>query len=852
MESTLRDSKKAQRTGRKEDLAAMIVQHIHNSATMPIIAAIDTVGYKKKPANREIGAIRNRLSGSGAHIETNIYSLAKYMEQGVTVQGALLRDKLEANEDTDSRFIQQQLFCIDIDNTGERQLTTPEAIQSVCNAAGITPAIIAESFSSSEKLRKYHAFFISDKPVKDAETARSVILHLQDIFEGAADPACKDPARIVYGTAPDKQVIISGGYTPIEALTAPEPKQQRQESTPAPAPQSKAKHNNSEYQQAEPVVLLGMIDVNALSYEEYLSVLCSFKAAGGSLEDFLAWDSAYNGKKRDFLRADAKMWKSAHGKKHTVAGLKHFAALHSPATYAAYIAELSPAPDDLRAAKPKKAKQESSGEAAAVTAPEQVEEWQPIKQFEKKVELQAFPLDSLPKALKDYVEAVAAYNSVYNEMCVLPMFAALSLALQGKARVIHPGTGYSEPLNLYCLVIANPGERKSSTLNMFMQPIKDYERRYNEIHRNEIETYCVKHRILSQRLSNAIQRAKKAEDEQTAINLRQELTELEKDPKAALNYTLQDVTPEALISALSENNERAAIIGDEATLFKILCGAYSSGKGSNNVNFDVLLNSYDGNTYKVSRKGSGNIYLKSPLVTIGTMIQPQPFKQVLENADLSGKGLLQRFIFAVPQSNVGNIPFYAPKVPEKVAAAYNSLICELLRKNDSTAALTFDREAVRLLEDYHALLQKKLSPDGMFAGLEEFASKQFAKVLRIAALLHLCEHSENEQITGHTAMNAISIGLWIENQAAAALEADMITDTEKNAKYVLRKLQKSSESVLTRRDIQRRCKRLNIDDLLEALSYLDDMNILKYQEEKTKGRPTIKVTLNPDIKNVKL
>lgn len=841
----------------------MIVQHIHNSATMPIIAAIDTVGYKKKPANREIGAIRNRLSGSGAHTETNIYNLAKYMEQGQTVQGAILRDKLEENEDTDSRFIQQQLFCVDIDNTGERQLNTLEDIQSVCNAAGITPAIIAESFSSSDKLRKYHAFFITDKPATDAETARAILLSLQDVFEGAADPACKDPARIIFGTAPDKQVYICGGYTPLaELLDAPaepepieEPKQQ--ESTPAPAPHNKRQHSNSEYLPADPDELIVILDPNELTYDEWVKVMGAHKLSSGNEAVFDAWNRQYIGKKADY-KADLKAYRAmngkagANGRPLTIATLKDIVKKYHPAQYEAYIAGLSPALDDLRQLKPKKKKQESSGEAAAVTASEQVEEWQPIKQFEKKVELQAFPLDSLPKALKDYVEAVAAYNSVYNEMCVLPMFAALSLALQGKARVIHPGTGYSEPLNLYCLVIANPGERKSSTLNMFMQPIKDYERRYNEIHRNEIETYCVKHRILSQRLNNAIQRAKKAEDEQTAISLRQELTELEKDPKAALNYTLQDVTPEALISALNENKERAAIIGDEATLFKILCGAYSSGKGGNNVNFDVLLNSYDGNTYKVSRKGSGNIYLKSPLVTIGTMIQPQPFKQVLENADLSGKGLLQRFIFAVPQSNVGNIPFYAPKIPEKVAAAYNSLICELLRKNDSTAALTFDREAVRLLEDYHALLQKKLSPDGMFAGLEEFASKQFAKVLRIAALLHLCEHSENEQITGHTAMNAISIGLWIENQAAAALEADMITDTEKNAKYVLRKLQKSSESVLTRRDIQRRCKRLNIDDLLEALSYLDDMNILKYQEEKTKGRPTIKVTLNPDIKSVKL
>lgn len=831
----------------------MIVQLIENAAAIPIKAAIDTTGYKKKPAGREIGAIRSRLSGTGSHTETDLFTLAKYMEQGQTVQGALLRDKLEENEDTDSRFIEQQLFCIDIDNNGEKQLTSREAIQSVCSTAGITPAIIAESFSSSEQLRKYHAFFVADKPVNDAATARSVILHLQGIFEGIADKSCKDPARIVFGTAKDKNVYISGGYTPIEALLpAHKEEPKRQESTPA--PQSKAKSRNSEYQQAEPVVLLGMLDVNVLSYDEWFSVMCSFKAAGGTLEDFLAWNSAYNGTNRDFLKADAKMWKSAHGKKHTVAGLKHFAELHSPAAYNAYIESLSPAPDDLRQSKPKKAKQESSG---GETAQKQEQEWQPIKPFEKVAELQPFPLATLPAALKDYVEAVAAYNSVYNEMCVLPLFSALSLALQGKATVENPGSGHIEPINLYCIVIANPGERKTATLNLFMKPIKEYERRYNEAHHREIEEYYVRHKLLSQRLNNAIQRAKKSEDEQTAINLRNELTELEKNPKTALNYTLQDVTPEALISALNENNERAAIIGDEATLFKILCGAYSSGKGGNNVNFDVLLNSYDGNTYKVSRKGSGNIYLKSPLVTIGTMIQPQPFKKVLYDADLSGKGLLQRFIFAKPRSNVGNIPFYAPRIPEKVTTAYNSLICDLLRKAPTNKALTFDREAQLIIKDYHDLLQDKLSPGGMFAefaDLAEFGSKQEAKVLRIAALLHLCEHSENEQINGQTALNAVQIGLWIENQAAAALEADMVSDTEKNARYVLRKLKNCSpEEILTKRDILRKCRRLNSEEVQEALSYLDDMNVLKYQEEKmTRGRPTMHVTLNPAIKDIKL
>ena len=203
----------------------MLAQLISSAAALPVIAAVDSVGYKKKPTDSAVGAIRNRLSGTSAHKKIDIFALAQAMEQGRTVQGALLRDKLNDSDEeknTDNRFIKQRLFCVDIDNTGKQQLTSIEEIQSVCNAAGITPAIIAESFSRSEKLRKYHVFFVTDEPVTDVKQARNILLYLQKVFEGAADPSCKDPARIIYGTAPDKQVYICGGYTPLpELLDAP-------------------------------------------------------------------------------------------------------------------------------------------------------------------------------------------------------------------------------------------------------------------------------------------------------------------------------------------------------------------------------------------------------------------------------------------------------------------------------------------------------------------------------------------------------------------------------------------------------------------------------------------------------
>jgi len=348
----------------------MVVQLIKENSTAmakQIELAVDTVGYKAKPTGSEIGKIRNRLSGAGSHQIADIKRLADWTAKGLTIQGALLRDKLSDGEDTDSRFIKQQVFAVDIDNTGEKQLTTTEEIQSICAAAGITPAVIAESFSSSDSLRKYHAFFVTDKPIEDVKQARGVLLKLQGIFDGIADPACKDPARIVFGTAPDKNVYITGGCTPIAALTQ---QQETPEQDPAkPAPQRAAKSSRSEYFQADPDVLLTMIDVNQLaSYEEWFSVACSYKAAGGSTDIFNDWNAAYCGKKFN-PRADEKAFKAANGRKHTIATLKRYAQQHSPADYAAYIAALSPDPDEI---KPKrKAKQEQQSAGTSEAAPEQ-------------------------------------------------------------------------------------------------------------------------------------------------------------------------------------------------------------------------------------------------------------------------------------------------------------------------------------------------------------------------------------------------------------------------------------------------------------------------------------------------
>ena len=90
-------------------------------------------------------------------------------------------------------------------------------------------------------------------------------------------------------------------------------------------------------------------------------------------------------------------------------------------------------------------------------------------------------------------------------------------------------------------------------------------------------------------------------------------------------------------------------------------------------------------------------------------------------------------------------------------------------ESDSLPVIQCGKEAELLFSDYHEHLQKEIRDGGIFENLKEWVSKHFARALRIAGILHVCEHSPTEILTGQTAMNSIEIAMWAENQALNAL-----------------------------------------------------------------------------------
>lgn len=470
--------------------------------------------------------------------------------------------------------------------------------------------------------------------------------------------------------------------------------------------------------------------------------------------------------------------------------------------------------------------------------------WELPQSFEKEVALQPFPVSCLPKVLGNYLNAVCDFVQVDSTMIALPMLSVLSLCLQSKAIVSYPANAHTESINLYTLTVAPPGERKSGVYKALIRPVEEYQRRYNEVHRIAIEEYKSKRQFL-ERQKQAAMSGKNASLERVR-ELTKELCELQEFHE--LRLTCSDTTPEALSAEMLKQGGCMAVMDDEGSVFDVISGMYSGGQG----NINLFLKAYDGSPHTIFRRTSENITLESPYLTIGIMTQPQQFSQTMCNPQFSGRGLMQRFLFAFPNGCAGNQSYTSTNIPLNVQQAYDELITRLLRlpKSDKPIKLTHDKESYSVFHNYHDMLQSKMQSGGIFENMKEYASKQFGKVMKIAGLLHLCEYSADKPINAQTAMNAVNIGIWTENQALLAFNGGADEDeVTKNARYILSKLKSSRKSIIAKRDLLRLCRALNADEAEEPLSILEDMNIIKRDTIKSdkQGRPKEMMKVNPFI-----
>ncbi len=234
------------------------------------------------------------------------------------------------------------------------------------------------------------------------------------------------------------------------------------------------------------------------------------------------------------------------------------------------------------------------------------------------------------------------------------------------------------------------------------------------------------------------------------------------------------------------------------------------------------------------------------------MAQPKVLEGVMENGNFRGRGLTARFLYCVPESNVGKRRYRSAAIPEEVYRRYDLCIKNMLTDEPDNAPriIKMSHEADKMLEAFSEELEPKLKTD--LSEIADWAGKLVGNVARISALLcragirivnEFLEDPEPLIVSGTEMENAIRIGRYFCEHARSAFSLLGADEGIKNCKYVLSAIKKAGLTEVSRRDIMRLCRALKTKDAVQAvIDQLVEYGYLAEKEVKrqaTRGRTQI-------------
>lgn len=457
--------------------------------------------------------------------------------------------------------------------------------------------------------------------------------------------------------------------------------------------------------------------------------------------------------------------------------------------------------------------------------------------------LPPFPVDALPPATREYVQAVAESTQTPVDMSASAALAVLALCQQGKYRIAGK-EDWREPLNLFVVIVAEPSERKSAVISFMTRPVNQYEAEYNQQHAGALERSRMEKRILEKQqraLEDQVLKGKAhMEDLQDIAMQVANFKEL-----SPLRLYVDDVTTEKLTSILSDNGGTAAVVSAEGGIFDMLSGIYTK-----NVNIDVMLKGHSGDCIRVDRIGRNSESIMNPALTVLLAVQPSVLSGMMQNGTFRGRGLTARFMYCMPTSIIGQRKYRTAPIPTEVSRNYDALIRNLLQEEMPKAPelIYLSPEADRLLEEFSCEVEGKLKTE--YSDIPDWAGKLVGAVLRIAGLLRRASVTRCDEflevpppliVDGATMEGAIAIGRYFTEHSKAAFSLMGADNLVKQSQYMLDAIVKNRLTEFTRRDIMRMCRSFKTaDEVQPVLNHLADLGYVAPKATELtpgKGRP---------------
>jgi hypothetical protein len=479
-----------------------------------------------------------------------------------------------------------------------------------------------------------------------------------------------------------------------------------------------------------------------------------------------------------------------------------------------------------------------------------VKNWEPPVLFED-LETPIIPVELLPTGVyREFAKALSNSTETPTALAVMAIFGVISTCIT-KCYVVSPKDDWKESLNIYTLVALPPANNKSLILSRCTAPLIEWQKQEAERLQPEINRL-----ISSQKTIEAII-AKKRKDSANAkiidrSNILNEIHELEESlPKIRFLPELfsTDATPESLAKCAYEQGGRFAIISDEGGIMDVVAGLYTG----NNSNIDILLKGIDGGELRINRQSSKMIL--KPYFTIMMTVQPVIIKNMCTRNVFKGKGLIERFLFVLPKSQLGYRQHNREAVPRELSQKYHQAIIELITRHSISEdlkpiVLRLDELALKEWKDFQLSIEKELRDGGQLSTLRGWGGKISGMALRLAGLIHVASEPHSQVITSKTMDKALELAVLLMQHAIAAYGMMRTDEDIGNATYIFRWLLARKESQFTQSDLSYALRHQDIskERKNKAIQILIERNIISESRILPgRSKPTTFYLVNPGL-----
>jgi hypothetical protein len=403
-------------------------------------------------------------------------------------------------------------------------------------------------------------------------------------------------------------------------------------------------------------------------------------------------------------------------------------------------------------------------------------------------------------ALGPLAEAVQAVQGATLAPVAIPAQSALavaSLAVQGFADVETLG-GHAPP-SLYCLTVAQSGERKSTCDAMLMAALRAFEREQAAQHREALTAHKNAQALWKGEREKILAEAKgaKGRDKKTAAHA--DLAALGAEPTAppSPDRTVTEPTFEGLTRLYAEGMPSLGIFADEG-------GQFIGGHGMNSDNrlktLAALNDLWQGNPIRRTRAGDGAFTLHGRRLAIHLMVQPEAAQGLLGDRTAIGIGFLPRFLIAEPPSAIGTRLSDRTRHDAAALGRFGDRLRAILdrplpmdpeSRELTPRALPLAPEARAMLTAFADETEREQAPGGPLSHVTGYASKAAEQAARIAAVLTLWRDLDAAAVAADAMRNGITLARFYLGEALRLSDAATLSTETARAEALRRWLLES-------------------------------------------------------------